>query len=200
MKQPEISWSIQGGAVVKELTVSTLKRRVVFSAPNMRGLLEQSARASFCRRRFRMTISGAAANRWKRAILGAVAAYYDADAVPSPATAVIAWGRGGAFPENRLYWSDYVENGRDAGRAHLFVGTLPTIPLCEAAIALNLNGPGYYLDCPPETLREEIAQVLSDPALDGHSASDVFLRKNECVLPCARHGFPGGWENAGGGG
>ena len=40
MKQPEISWSIQGGAVVKELTVSTLKRRVVFSAPNMRGLLD----------------------------------------------------------------------------------------------------------------------------------------------------------------
>ena len=41
MKQPEISWSIQGGAVVKELTVSTLKRRVVFSAPNMRGLLDK---------------------------------------------------------------------------------------------------------------------------------------------------------------
>lgn len=166
MKQPEISWSIQGGAVVKELTVSTLKRRVMFSAPNMRGLLDKVRGLPFAAPvsydDFRR-----GGEQVKSAILGAVAAYYDADAVPSPATAVIAWGRGGAFPENRLYWSDYIENGRDAGRAHLFVGTLPTIPLCEAVIALNLNGPGYYLDCPPETLREEIAQVLSDPALDG---------------------------------
>ena len=128
MKQPEISWSIQGGAVVKELTVSTLKRRVVFSAPNMRGLLDKVRGLPFAAPvsydDFRR-----GGEQVKRAILGAVAAYYDADAVPSPATAVIAWGRGGAFPENRLYWSDYVENGRDAGRAHLFVGTLPTIPL-----------------------------------------------------------------------
>ncbi len=166
MKQPEVSWSIRGGAVVKDLTVSTLRRRVAVSALNMRGLLDKVRGLPF----------GAPVSyddfrrggeQVKSAILGAVAAYYDADAVPSSSTALIAWGRGGAFPENRLYWSDYAENGRDAGRAHLFVGTLPTIPLCEAAIALNLNGPGYYLDCPPEDLREEIGEILSDPSLDG---------------------------------
>ena len=166
MKQPEISWCVRGGAVVKDLAVSTLKHRAVLSAPNMRGLLDKVRglpfEASVSYDDFRR-----GGEQVKRAILGAVAAYYDADAVPSPATAVIAWGRGGAFPENRSYWKDYVENGRDGGRAHLFVGTLPTIPLCEAAIALDLNGPGYYLDCPPEILREEIAQVLSCPALDG---------------------------------
>ena len=100
MKQPEISWSIQGGAVVKELTVSTLKRRVVFSAPNMRGLLDKVRGLPFAAPvsydDFRR-----GGEQVKRAILGAVAAYYDADAVPSPATAVIAWGRGGAFRSAR---------------------------------------------------------------------------------------------------
>ena len=80
MKQPEISWSIQGGAVVKELTVSTLKRRVVFSAPNMRGLLDKVRGLPFAAPvsydDFRR-----GGEQVKRAILGAVAAYYDADAV-----------------------------------------------------------------------------------------------------------------------
>ena len=82
MKQPEISWSIQGGAVVKELTVSTLKRRVVFSAPNMRGLLDKVRGLPFAAPvsydDFRR-----GGEQVKRAILGAVAAYYDADAVSS---------------------------------------------------------------------------------------------------------------------
>lgn len=61
-------------------------------------------------------------------------------------TAVLDCGREGCHQENLLYYRDYLENGRHLGRGHLFVGTLPSTPLCEAAISLGLNGPAYYMD------------------------------------------------------
>ena len=42
--------------------------------------------------------------------------------------------------------NDYREHGRHLGRGHLFVGTLPTTPPCEAAISLKLTGPCFYMD------------------------------------------------------
>ena len=74
----------------------------------------------------------------KAAMLGAIAALYDAGAFPSDRIALIGTGSDGSRTENLAYYQDYTEHGRDGGRGQLFVGTLPTTPLCEAAIALSL--------------------------------------------------------------
>lgn len=46
---------------------------------------------------------------------------------------------------NPAYWQDYVAHGKNRGRGTLFVDTLSSIPICEAAIALQLHGPAGYL-------------------------------------------------------
>lgn len=60
-------------------------------------------------------------------------------------TGVFGWNGRGCTAENLRYWQDFTANGHEAGRGGLFVATLPSIPYCEAAIALNCHGPATYL-------------------------------------------------------
>lgn len=59
--------------------------------------------------------------------------------------AILGIGKDGAHRGNLLYWSDYVANGRHDGQGRLFVGTLPSTPVCEAAIIFGIHGTAYYL-------------------------------------------------------
>lgn len=104
----------------------------------------------------------------KAAMLGAIAALYDAGAFPSDRIALIGTGFDGSRTENLAYYQDYTEHGRDGGRGQLFVGTLPTTPLCEAAIALSLHGPAFYLDANGNRgqLEQEVALALASPGTD----------------------------------
>ena len=43
------------------------------------------------------------------------------------------------------YFRDYVEGGRTLARANLFIYTLPSSPLAEAAVHFGLQGPLVYL-------------------------------------------------------
>ncbi len=102
------------------------------------------------------------------AMLGATAALFDAGIPPSDRIALIGAGTDGSRTENLVYFQDYTEHGRDGGRGQLFVGTLPTTPLCEAAIALSLHGPAFYLDTNGDRgqLNQELELTLADPAID----------------------------------
>ena len=51
----------------------------------------------------------------------------------------------GALASNLAYFQDYAEHGRKLGRGNLFIYTLPTSPLAEAAIHFGLQGPLLYL-------------------------------------------------------
>ena len=79
-------------------------------------------------------------------ILAAVLAHRDAGVDAVRETAIIDFGRQGCHEQNLEYFNDYLEHGRHLGRGHLFVGTLPTTPPCEAAISLKLTGPCIYMD------------------------------------------------------
>ena len=50
----------------------------------------------------------------------------------------------GSLPTDILYFKDYVECGRTLGRGSLFIYTLPSSPLGEAAIHFGLQGPLLY--------------------------------------------------------
>ena len=84
-------------------------------------------------------------------------------------TALIGLNGDGCAHNNRLFWDDFTTHGRESGRATLFVPTLPSIPVCEAAITLGIHGPVRYLKTEADTQTDEL---LADMF-----ASDVLLRQ-----------------------
>lgn len=120
-------------------------------------------------------------------LLTAILAVYDADADSGGNTALIGHSREGSLKQNRVYLSDYVQYGRQYGKGHLFVGTLPSTPVCEAAIALGFHGAAYYLDSLDriDIFWREIELLLADyPSVltfhrDENSLFAFFLRPGQ---------------------
>ncbi len=50
----------------------------------------------------------------------------------------------GSLASDLAYFADYVTNGRTLGRGNLFIYTLPSSPMGEAAIHFGLTGPLLY--------------------------------------------------------
>ncbi len=77
------------------------------------------------------------------AMTAAAAARLDAADRWGGRTGILGWNGAGARTENIRYWQDYT--GHDgSGRGALFVGTLNSIPVCEAAILLHTHGASGY--------------------------------------------------------
>lgn len=81
---------------------------------------------------------------------------------------IIGTNEDGCLPANRRYFEDYLAGGRILARANLFVNTLPTSPLAEAAIHFRLRGPLLYCGCPGGglgvILNEAANWILADVA------------------------------------
>lgn len=60
-------------------------------------------------------------------------------------TGIIGTGEAGCLQSNLAYFKDYVDNGRSLGRGNLFIYTLPSTPLAEAAIHFGCRGPLLYI-------------------------------------------------------
>ena len=58
---------------------------------------------------------------------------------------IVGSGRDGSLPTDLAYFKDYVDCGRTLGRGNLFIYTLPSSPLGEAAIHFGLAGPLLYV-------------------------------------------------------
>jgi len=74
----------------------------------------------------------------------------------------------GALDAQIDYFKDYVESGRTLGRGNLFIYTLPTSPLAEAAIHFGFSGPLIYVG---------IYQDLREPELIDYAKS--FINYNQ---------------------
>lgn len=98
-------------------------------------------------------------------MLAALLTAGDAGETLPESTGIFGWNGRGCDAENRRFWEDYTANGRESGRGGLFVGTLPSIPFCEAAIALGIRGPAAYFRTAPETA-EFFALVAGYPPGD----------------------------------
>lgn len=75
-------------------------------------------------------------------------ALQDAGIAYSPAEkqriGMIGAGSVGSLESDLAYFRDYADNGRTLARANLFIYTLPSSPLGEAAIHFGLTGPVLY--------------------------------------------------------
>lgn len=124
-------------------------------------------------------------------LLTAILAVFDADAAPGGNTAMISHSQEGCLKQNRAYFSDYVQYGRQFGKGHLFVGTLPSTPVCEAAIALGFHGAAYYADTRDrmDLFWREIELLLADypSVLAFHRERETlyafFLTPGRTVVP-----------------
>ena len=170
---------IAGGALLtKDLAFRTLEKRARFGAfPDL-----NTARKELVRLPGMPSCDlgdfGRGGVTVRRAMLTALLAAWDAGGL-SDNTGVLGWNGDGCTAENLAYWRDYVGNGRTAGRGGLFVATLPTIPYCEAAIALGCRGGVAYLRTPPCTaeLRSTLAAAPPGAYLCGEITRDAV-----CIL------------------
>ena len=89
-------------------------------------------------------------------MLAALLTVGDSGEVLPETAGIFGWNGRGCTAENLRFWQDYTANGRESGRGGLFVATLPTIPFCEAAIALGCRGPALYF-----RTREDTAELFS---------------------------------------
>jgi 3-oxoacyl-[acyl-carrier-protein] synthase II len=104
-----------------------------------------------------------------RTTIGAVAlAIADAGLVcapePKQAMGIVGTARDGSLAADVAYFRDYVANGRTLGRGNLFIYTLPTSPLGEAAIQFGLTGPLLYAagaGAPLRTVLEQAAALVT---------------------------------------
>lgn len=63
------------------------------------------------------------------------------------------------------YFKDYVEGGRSMARANLFIYTLPSSPMAEAAVHFGLQGPLFYLrnqDASVESLMTTAQRLIAE--------------------------------------
>jgi hypothetical protein len=89
----------------------------------------------------------------------------------------------GCLQSNLDFFNDFVKNGRTFGRANLFVYTLPSIPVAEAAIYFKCEGPLLYMGFPKEPVASLLRQ--SDRMiLRGEATAMVAVRASEEEAQC----------------
>jgi hypothetical protein len=64
---------------------------------------------------------------------------------PGRGTGLLGVSRAGSEGSNLAYFLDYLEAGRVLARGSLFIYTLPSSPLAEAAIHFGFEGPMFYV-------------------------------------------------------
>lgn len=115
----------------------------------------------------------------RRAMLAALLAAWDAGGKLPEDTGILGWNGDGCTAENLAYWRDYTGCGRTSGRGGLFVATLPTIPYCEAAIALGCRGSVAYLRT--EETTSQLWSLLAASAPGTYLCGEI-ARDNCCML------------------
>jgi len=142
-------WEIAGASVLTGAEIRTFRKKLSFLSddmPGVRDLVLSQSQETDIPHRIAMDDFRRGDYKMRAYLLNIIASHQDAGLDTVEKTSVIDFGRCGCHEENVRYFQDYHAHERHRGSGHLFVGTLPTTPVCEAAISLNLHGPVYYLN------------------------------------------------------
>jgi 3-oxoacyl-(acyl-carrier-protein) synthase len=88
---------------------------------------------------------------------------------------IIGTGFTGSLEANRTYFKDYVDAGRVLARGNLFVFTLPSAPLGEAAVHFGLQGPLFAIVAPTTPLTDAI-EIASGLVSDGAAPAILVVQ------------------------
>jgi 3-oxoacyl-[acyl-carrier-protein] synthase II len=117
----------------------------------------------------------------------------DVDFVPESLHEVGILGAGfnGSLAANSAFFKDYVESGRILARGNLFVYTLPTAPLGEAAIHFGLRGPLFSMIAPATPLSDSL-EVASRLVKSGDAPAMLVVQADadSAVAALVTAGFP----------
>lgn len=177
MNSASYPWQVSGAAKLCGLRLTSARKSVSLESGDLSGLLSGLLALPGLPR-----VSTEDFRRGdpvvRQHLLAAILAVFDADAQPGGNTALLSRSREGCLTQNRAYFSDYVQYGRQYGKGHLFVGTLPSTPVCEAAIALGFHGAAYYIDTLDrmDLFLREIELLLAD-----HPSVLAFHREGETL-------------------
>jgi 3-oxoacyl-[acyl-carrier-protein] synthase II len=81
---------------------------------------------------------------------------------------IVGAGASGSLKSDVDYFKDYLDCGRTLSRGNLFIYTLPSSPLGEAAIHFGLQGPLLYTAAQEDPLRTAMA-IASEMVLSGET-------------------------------
>jgi len=95
---------------------------------------------------------------------------------------LVGVGHTGSLSANRAYFKDYVESGRILARGNLFVYTLPTAPLGEAAIHFGFQGPLFAVITPSAPFAEGLRIAHGLVAAGDAPAMLVVQADADCAL------------------
>ncbi len=95
---------------------------------------------------------------------------------------IIATEPSGCLESNELYFRDYLESGRLLARGNLFVYTLPTSPVSEAAILFGLRGPTLYMTRPSKGFSTAIKSAAGTIAREEADAMIVVSAHRDEAL------------------
>lgn len=84
----------------------------------------------------------------------------------------------GCLQSNLEFFRDFLDNGRTLGRGSLFVNTLPSIPVAQAALYLKCRGPLLYLAFPHRQL-SSLLRESDSIILRGESPAMLAVRASE---------------------
>jgi 3-oxoacyl-[acyl-carrier-protein] synthase II len=107
---------------------------------------------------------------------------------------IIGTSREGSLKSDLAYFRDFFDNGRTLSRANLFIYTLPSSPLGEAAIHFGLTGPLLFATGTADTLASLLdmaAGMITDGEagrmlvgiIDGEEALYFVLDTADCGDP-----------------
>ena len=89
----------------------------------------------------------------------------------------------GCLESNVHYFRDYIETGRKLARGNLFVYTLPSSPLAEAAIAFGLQGPLLYMMF-QQTQIPSLVRCAGKMILHGETQAMLAVKADENEAVC----------------
>lgn len=140
--------------------------------------------------------------RHTRLILHALALALQDAGLPGPPDCgprgggLIGSGELGTQTANLEYFRDFCANGRVMARGNLFLYTLPTSPLAEAALTYQLRGPLFWLSTASPAGALDRALSAAADILAGGGASTMFVchgQPDRVVLYAVSGASAGGW-------
>lgn len=96
---------------------------------------------------------------------------------------ILGTNTGGCLESNVRYFRDYIETGRKIARGNLFVYTLPSSPLAEAAIAFGLQGPLLYMMFQQKQI-PSLVQCAGKMILRGETQAMLAVKADENEAVC----------------
>lgn len=96
---------------------------------------------------------------------------------------IIGTNTSGSLQSDIDYFKDYLDSGRTLGRGNLFIYTIPTSPLAEAAIYFGLQGPLLYM----AFSRHGTAEFLRDAGniiVYGETSAMLAVKADEAEAVC----------------